>query len=364
MLQSMHSRKYYELDKLAKATKREIFGSVQEYWKFLDSVAWTYKYPVEDQVLLYAQRPNTKAAASMMVWNQKVKRWINPGSKGIGLLRCHEDRGYDVAYVFAVEDTHAMESGNTFALWSMEPSSAAQVAEQICSAFQTGQAEQMEQAVEEAAKRLFSEETDAEARQFFVASVQRIVLCRCGMQCDATPYIPEHFDLESFERFLNRISESAQNILRCIESAVKTEQRREKNGNHLSRGKWSAAPERHSAGRSVGAGEIRTDAHEVAEGERQMGHIQAADGWEHKPILHARREDSPENGGRSGGKLREKNPGPAKLEDPFGWVRHTNFLISQAEEIIQQEYLFTIPAFPLNLEAEQEQEEEQETTNK
>lgn len=258
MIQSMHSRKYYELDKLAKATKREIFGSVQEYWKFLDSVAWTYKYPVEDQVLLYAQRPNTKAAASMMVWNQKVKRWINPGSKGIGLLRCHEDRGYDVAYVFAVEDTHAMESGNTFALWSMEPSSAAQVAEQICSAFQTGQAEQMEQAVEEAAKRLFSEETDAEARQFFVASVQRIVLCRCGMQCDATPYIPEHFDLESFERFLNRISESAQNILRCIESAVKTEQRREKNGNHLSRGKWSAAPERHSAGRSVGAGEIRS----------------------------------------------------------------------------------------------------------
>ena len=317
MLQSMHSRKYYELDKLAKATKREIFGSVQEYWKFLDSVAWTYKYPVEDQVLLYAQRPNTKAAASMMVWNQKVKRWINPGSKGIGLLRCHEDRGYDVAYVFAVEDTHAMESGNTFALWSMEPSSAAQVAEQICSAFQTGQAEQMEQAVEEAAKRLFSEETDAEARQFFVASVQRIVLCRCGMQCDATPYIPEHFDLESFERFLNRISESAQNILRCIESAVKTEQRREKNGNHLSRGKWSAAPERHSAGRSVGAGEIRTDAHEVAEGERQMGHIQAADGWEHKPILHARREDSPENGGRSGGETAGEESGSGKAGRPI-----------------------------------------------
>lgn len=317
MIQSMHSRKYYELDKLAKATKREIFGSVQEYWKFLDSVAWTYKYPVEDQVLLYAQRPNTKAAASMMVWNQKVKRWINPGSKGIGLLRCHEDRGYDVAYVFAVEDTHAMESGNTFALWSMEPSSAAQVAEQICSAFQTGQAEQMEQAVEEAAKRLFSEETDAEARQFFVASVQRIVLCRCGMQCDATPYIPEHFDLESFERFLNRISESAQNILRCIESAVKTEQRREKNGNHLSRGKWSAAPERHSAGRSVGAGEIRTDAHEVAEGERQMGHIQAADGWEHKPILHARREDSPENGGRSGGETAGEESGSGKAGRPI-----------------------------------------------
>lgn len=317
MLQSMHSRKYYELDKLAKATKREIFGSVQEYWKFLDSVAWTYKYPVEDQVLLYAQRPNTKAAASMMVWNQKVKRWINPGSKGIGLLRCHEDRGYDVAYVFAVEDTHAMESGNTFALWSMEPSSAAQVAEQICSVFQTGQAEQMEQAVEEAAKRLFSEETDAEARQFFVASVQRIVLCRCGMQCDATPYIPEHFDLESFERFLNRISESAQNILRCIESAVKTEQRREKNGNHLSRGKWSAAPERHSAGRSVGAGEIRTDAHEVAEGERQMGHIQAADGWEHKPILHARREDSPENGGRSGGETAGEESGSGKAGRPI-----------------------------------------------
>lgn len=62
--------------------------------------------------------------------------------------------------------------------------------------------------------------------------------------------------------------------------------------------------------------------------------------------------------------LREKNPGPAKLEDPLGWVRHTNFLINQAEEIIQKEYLFAIPKFPLNLEEEREKEEEQDTMNK
>ena len=316
MLQSMHSRKYYELSKLAKDTKRGIFDSVKEYWKFLDSVAWTYKYPVEDQILLFAQRPNTKAAASMMVWNQKMKRWINPGSKGIGLLRCNEDRGNNIEYVFAVEDTHAAEHSNTFTLWSMEHSSTAQVVEQICSTFQTEQAVQMEQAVEAAAKRLFSKETDTAARQFFVASVQRIVLRRCGIQCDATPYIPECFDLESFEQILNRISESAQSILRCIESTVKTEQRREKNGDHLSRRKRSTAPERHSTGRPMGTREIRTDAYEMAEGERQMGRVQAADRRGHKPILHTGGKESPENGGQSGGGAAGEESRPVEAGRP------------------------------------------------
>ena len=40
--------------------------------------------------------------------------------------------------------------------------------------------------------------------------------------------------------------------------------------------------------------------------------------------------------------LREQNPGPSKVTDPMGWIQHTNYLISQAEEIVKKEYLFTI----------------------
>ena len=71
---------------------------------FLRTAAWQYKYPFEDQVLIYAQRPDAAACASMEVWNKRMHRWINKGSKGIALLR--ETGGhYGLEYVFDVADT-------------------------------------------------------------------------------------------------------------------------------------------------------------------------------------------------------------------------------------------------------------------
>lgn len=85
---------------------------------FLRSAAWQYKYPFEDQLLIYAQRPDATACAGLEVWNNKLHRWINRGAKGIALLRENE-RGHYLDYVFDVSDTNSFY-GNAVRLWQFE----------------------------------------------------------------------------------------------------------------------------------------------------------------------------------------------------------------------------------------------------
>ena len=99
------------------ALSNEIGKSLADYenWTaFLKSAAWQYKYPFQDQILIYAQRPDATACASIDVWNKKLKAWINRGSKGIALLR-EGDRGKYLDYVFDISDTHT--SGSPIRLW-------------------------------------------------------------------------------------------------------------------------------------------------------------------------------------------------------------------------------------------------------
>ena len=91
------------------ALSNEIGKSLSDYEKwtsFLKSAAWQYKYPFQDQILIYAQRPDATACASIDIWNKQLKSWINRGAKGIALLR-EGDRGKYLDYVFDISDTHS-----------------------------------------------------------------------------------------------------------------------------------------------------------------------------------------------------------------------------------------------------------------
>ena len=66
-----------------------------ENWtSFLRSAAWQYKYSFQDQVYIYAQRPDAKACATLEMWNKNLHRWINKGAKGIALLRRNNGKNY------------------------------------------------------------------------------------------------------------------------------------------------------------------------------------------------------------------------------------------------------------------------------
>ncbi len=79
---------------------------IDNWTSFLSMAAWQYKYPFEDQLLIYAQRPDATACASLDVWNNKLHRWINKGSKGIALLRENQN-GHYLEYVFDISDTNS-----------------------------------------------------------------------------------------------------------------------------------------------------------------------------------------------------------------------------------------------------------------
>lgn len=98
-------------------TLTQISKNPDDWMSFLECAAMNYKYPFNDQVLIYAQRPEAVACAKIEAWNKQVGRWVNRGAKGIALLS--EDNGYtNLRYVFDIADTNS-KFGNSFRLWSV-----------------------------------------------------------------------------------------------------------------------------------------------------------------------------------------------------------------------------------------------------
>ena len=91
--------------------------SSQSKWtNFLSSAAWHYKYPFEDQVLIYAQRPDATACADFDTWSTKLNRRINRGAKGIALLR-EQGNEYFLDHVFDISDTTPRTRNAAIKLW-------------------------------------------------------------------------------------------------------------------------------------------------------------------------------------------------------------------------------------------------------
>ena len=98
-------------------TLTQISKNPDDWMSFLECAAMNYKYPFNDQVLIYAQRPEAVACAKIEAWNKQVGRWVNRGAKGIALRS--EDNGYtNLRYVFDIADTNS-KFGKSFRLWSV-----------------------------------------------------------------------------------------------------------------------------------------------------------------------------------------------------------------------------------------------------
>jgi len=98
-------------------TLTEISRNPNEWMSFLECAAMNYKYPFNDQVLIYAQKPTAVACAEITTWNERVGRWVNKGSKGIALIS-YENGDSSLKHVFDVADTSS-KLGKSFRLWSV-----------------------------------------------------------------------------------------------------------------------------------------------------------------------------------------------------------------------------------------------------
>ena len=88
------------ISELSSSTYKKL-SDYENWTAFLHSAAWQYKYPFPDQLMIYAQRPDARACASLDVWNNKLHRWINRGAKGIALPHSKDGRTY-IDYVFKI----------------------------------------------------------------------------------------------------------------------------------------------------------------------------------------------------------------------------------------------------------------------
>lgn len=98
--------KSYDVFSLLRQKENEIRSNGQNWMDFLESSAYSSKYRFNDQLLIYANKPDARACASMDFWNKKYKRWVNKGAKGIPLLDVTDGGDYKIRYVFDVSDTH------------------------------------------------------------------------------------------------------------------------------------------------------------------------------------------------------------------------------------------------------------------
>ena len=113
------SKKYHEISVLAGETARQVSKNGEEWSKYLTTAARLYRYPFEDQMLIYAQRPDATACALMETWNEKMFCWVNRGAKGIALFDRESERPR-LKYVFDVSDVHkARRIGKDPYLWEM-----------------------------------------------------------------------------------------------------------------------------------------------------------------------------------------------------------------------------------------------------
>ena len=111
-------RKYKLISALAEETAKEVVRNEENWRRYLNTASRLYKYPFKEQLLIYAQRPEATACASIEIWNEKMHCWVNKGAKGIALI--DEDSFSGLKYVFDISDVHkARRIGQFPNLWEI-----------------------------------------------------------------------------------------------------------------------------------------------------------------------------------------------------------------------------------------------------
>ena len=112
--------KYEFISSMAREESERVAKNGTAWMDYLKTAARLYKYPFNEQLLIYAQRPDATACASIEIWNDKMNCWVNRGAKGIALIDVDSVRPR-LKYVFDVSDVHkAKRIGRDPNLWHMK----------------------------------------------------------------------------------------------------------------------------------------------------------------------------------------------------------------------------------------------------
>ena len=287
----------------AERTARQITGSHLAWTAFLTTSARLYKYPYNEQLMIYMQRPEATACAEYDFWNEKMGRYVRRGSTGIALI---DATGYKprLKYVFDVSDTGGKENARRVNLWELKDahtdSVSAMLERNYSVSGKNGLAEQFESVASQLAAEYWRDHSrdilgivadsyleeyddyniEVAFKNAAVVSITYSLMSRCGMQPE------DHFEHEDFFSIFDfntprtvaalgtAVSEINEQVLRQIEvtirnyerehSAERTAEHGEQPDLHEERRLHDSRPEDRGAG--AVHRQVRTDAPEVPEG--------------------------------------------------------------------------------------------------
>ena len=287
----------------AERTARQITGSHLAWTAFLTTAARLYKYPYNEQLMIYMQRPEATACAEYDFWNEKMGRYVRRGSTGIALI---DATGYKprLKYVFDVSDTGGKENARRVNLWELKDahtdSVSAMLERNYSVSGKNGLAEQFESVASQLAAEYWRDHSrdilgivadsyleeyddyniEVAFKNAAAVSITYSLMSRCGMQPE------DHFEHEDFFSIFDfntprtvaalgtAVSEINEQVLRQIEvtirnyerehSAERTAEHGEQSDLHDERRLHDSRPEDRSAG--AAPRQVRADAPEVPEG--------------------------------------------------------------------------------------------------
>lgn len=212
------AEKLTDIRDLATDHANKICSSPENWTNYLDTASRFYRYPFIDTFLIHAQRPGSKALATMSEWNNIMKRWVNKGAKGIALFD-HSGANLKLRYVFDIRDTHPVKGARPLSLWSMSSKKEKMLKEHLQKTYdlKISNKDRMPKVLEELSSKLTAENISQAMydlnrnkgnsylstmdevallnhfTKLIEESVTYVLMKRCG-------YHPlEHMDIENFE---------------------------------------------------------------------------------------------------------------------------------------------------------------------
>ena len=253
--------KYQLITELYRRTGVAVAKNPQAWQGFLSSACRNYKCRFDEQLLIYAQRPDAVAVAKLETWNRQFKRWVNKDSKGIAVFD-PKGRRNTLKYYFDVSDTHEGYYGSRpVPIWQMDERYEQAVMERLSDRFGDVEStdlasdlmETAKNAVEDNLQDYFSQLKDCTKDSFLeelddfnieviyrrlaANSVAFMLISRCGLDTN------EFFDREDFADIVNfntpatinaigvATSDIAEMALREISQSIRNVQMAEKDQN-------------------------------------------------------------------------------------------------------------------------------------
>ena len=129
------ARKYELISELYDRTCKTVVSNPQSWQKFLESACRNYKLRFDEQLLIFAQRPDATAVLEIERWNTSFGRWVNKGAKGIAVFEDADRSRQRLTHYFDISDTHESRYSRPVPLWNMRDEYDASVIETLESTF-------------------------------------------------------------------------------------------------------------------------------------------------------------------------------------------------------------------------------------